>query len=312
MTQPDVSVVMGIYNEQTHLKDTIESVLSQEGVKLEFIIVNDGSTDESESIIRSYAKRDPRIHLYNQTNQGLTKALIAGCNHAIARYIARQDAGDLSLPGRLKAQKDMLDSQSEMSMCSTAVIYLAPDGEKFGKTIQSAEDAREGLTRRSINTIQGPPHHGSVMFRKQSYDKVGGYRKQFYVAQDLDLWTRMIEHGQHGSLQTIYYEAIANSRSISSLRRDQQVETTKVILECCEARANNGDDSRLLEKARKASKPKEGKTAIATSKSESDFLYFVGSYIKSTNPKASRKYLKRALAANPWNWKALAKLVLYK
>src|SRR5919197_1200716 len=101
---PEVSVVMSVYNGAANLRETIDSILNQEGVSLEFIIVNDGSTDESPRILAEYAERDLRINIIRQENQGLTRALIRGCAAAQGTYIARQDTGDISLPGRLIQQ----------------------------------------------------------------------------------------------------------------------------------------------------------------------------------------------------------------
>jgi len=309
MNNPEVSVVMGVYNEEDNLKATIQSVLEQSGVSLEFIIVNDGSTDKSESIIREFMQIDSRIVLLNQENNGLTAALIHGCSHASSNYIARQDSGDISLPERLVAQKTLLDSDTSIALCSTGVLFLAPDGETLYKEIQSRKDSREGLKGLSIETIKGPPHHGSVMFRTDTYLKAGGYRKQFYVAQDLDLWTRMIEYGSHQSLQNIYYHAAIDVDSISTLNRDQQIATANIIFECCRARTEDGNDSHLLELAQATSSKESTSSILASKISRSKFMYFIGSNLHETAPEASRKYLLRALVSNPFNWKALIKIL---
>src|SRR6056297_3621885 len=104
--RPDVSVVMSVYNNADSLPAALESILSQEGVALEFIVIDDGSTDGSGTILDEAAARDPRLKVIHKQNEGLTKALIEGCAMASAPWIARQDADDLSLPGRLKAQLD--------------------------------------------------------------------------------------------------------------------------------------------------------------------------------------------------------------
>ena len=101
---PEVSVVMSVYNGATGLSRSVDSILSQEGVNLELIVVNDGSTDQSIDILQEYASSDERVRVISQQNQGLTKALVVGCAAAHAEYIARQDAGDISLPGRLIKQ----------------------------------------------------------------------------------------------------------------------------------------------------------------------------------------------------------------
>src|SRR6476646_3858644 len=102
---PDISIVMSIYNGADRLHETMESVLSQEGVSLEFIIIDDGSTDGSGVILGNYARHDARVRMLYQENHGLTRALIRGCEVAKGKYIARQDAGDISLANRLRLQK---------------------------------------------------------------------------------------------------------------------------------------------------------------------------------------------------------------
>ena len=107
-----VSVVMSVYNGAKYLRESVESVLSQEGVAFEFIIVNDGSTDDSGIILAEYAARDDRIRIIEQENTGLTRALIRGCDEAQGKYIARQDADDISMPNRLLQLQNLISSKS--------------------------------------------------------------------------------------------------------------------------------------------------------------------------------------------------------
>ena len=111
-TKCEVSVVMSVYNGALNLTPSMNSILSQEGVSLEFIVVNDGSTDNTGEILDDFARRDPRVRIIHQENSGLTRALINGCGVATGEFIARQDAGDLSLPGRLARQLDVLRKRS--------------------------------------------------------------------------------------------------------------------------------------------------------------------------------------------------------
>src|SRR5690349_20597011 len=98
---PAVSVVMGVYNAASDVEPSVRSVLEQRDVDLEFIIVDDGSTDSTAATLERLASADRRVRVLHQANQGLTRALIRGCAAARGTYIARQDNGDLSLPGRL-------------------------------------------------------------------------------------------------------------------------------------------------------------------------------------------------------------------
>ena len=100
---PLISVVMSVFNDARHIAATLDSVLSQEDADLEFIVIDDGSTDETGQILDGYAVRDPRLRVVHQENSGLTCSLIRGCALARGKYIARQDGGgDVSLPGRLR------------------------------------------------------------------------------------------------------------------------------------------------------------------------------------------------------------------
>src|SRR3989339_1903405 len=107
MPNPKISIVMPVYNCEGFLRDAIDSVLKQTFTDFELIIVNDASTDNTLSIIKSYD--DLRIALINRGKLGLTRALNAGIATARGRYIARMDGDDISLPNRFQKQYDFLE-----------------------------------------------------------------------------------------------------------------------------------------------------------------------------------------------------------
>src|SRR5690242_17856980 len=125
----DISVVMSAYNHAHFLREAVESVLAQEGVSFEFIVINDGSTDDSGRILEEYAARDPRMRVVHQVNQGLTRSLITGCAQAHGRYIARQDSDDISFPGRLHRLARELDACPQVVMVSSHAVTMGPKGE---------------------------------------------------------------------------------------------------------------------------------------------------------------------------------------
>src|SRR5947208_3071693 len=96
-----VSVVTAVYNGGRYLRPALASILEQDGVALELVVVDDGSTDDTAAILDELARRDERVRVLRQPNQGLTDALVRGCSEARGEFIARQDADDVSLPGRL-------------------------------------------------------------------------------------------------------------------------------------------------------------------------------------------------------------------
>jgi len=131
MSAPEVSVVMSVYNGAEHLETTLASILSQEGCEFEFIVVDDGSTDGTSRILDEWAARDSRLRIIHQQNTGLTRALIRGCAEARGEFIARQDAGDVSLPGRLAAQCACLRTHTDTVMVSSGACFRGPADEKL-------------------------------------------------------------------------------------------------------------------------------------------------------------------------------------
>jgi len=184
---PKISVVMSIYNAAQYLREAIDSILAQTSLDLEFIIINDGSNDSSSDIIKSY--KDPRIiFLENKSNIGLPKSLNKGIKIAKGNYIARQDADDISIPGRLKYQCDYLDNNPDISLVGSWWEYIDLDSDTF-QIGQIANN--DNLIKKLLieNNIKFP--HGSVMLRKSSFNEIGGYDERFRFTQDLDLWLRM-------------------------------------------------------------------------------------------------------------------------
>ena len=308
MTAPPlISVVMAVYNGGDTLASTLDSILNQQGVELEFIVVNDGSTDNTAQVLQEYAGRDARLRIFEQDNQGLTRSLIRGCAEARGEFIARQDAGDISLPGRLQKQRDCLIRCDEISMVSCGTRMVGPRGEILKSVLQSEHDAAQGLQRLSLEEIQGPSHHGSVMFRKSVYQRVGGYHHQFAVAQDLDLWIRLGEYGTHFAVQKVLYQASIAPDSISMAHRDLQVSTAQFILEAARSRRAGKSELQILDHAAvfsdtEVNTRQQGNIAAG--------YYFLGCSLLQHNPAAACEYFQAALKADPLHLKARFRFML--
>src|SRR5258708_3751905 len=126
---PAVSVVMPAYNSEPHIAEAIESILAQTFTDFEFIIINDGSTDGTRSILHAFAAGDSRISIYEHANSGLVVSLNRGCQMARGKYIARMDADDVSLPTRLAKQFNYLERNSEVGIIGTWIQDMGPDGK---------------------------------------------------------------------------------------------------------------------------------------------------------------------------------------
>ena len=120
---------MSVYNGEKYLREAIDSILNQTFKDFEFIIVNDGSTDNSLKIIKSY--NDPRITIINQKNTGLAKALNEGIKIAKGKFIARMDADDISEPERFKKEYKFMHVHDECVALGTNAIIIDENGNNL-------------------------------------------------------------------------------------------------------------------------------------------------------------------------------------
>jgi glycosyltransferase involved in cell wall biosynthesis len=303
---PQVSVVMSVCNGAATLRETVASVLAQEGVDLEFVIVDDGSTDGTVALLQDLASADGRIRMLRQENRGITLALIRGCAAAKGEFVARQDCGDVSLPGRLAAELQAIQAGSEIALVSCGTSFVGPGGEKLYDNCSADPNATAGLLTLDLRYVRGPSHHGSTMFRRDLYLRLGGYRKQFYFAQDLDLWIRLAEGGRHEALPAVLYEASFAPGSISGRYRDLQFACAEAILECARLRRSGEDEAPILAAAERiVPQRRNGKTADRAAA-----LYFVGACLRNRADPRARQYFRDAWRANPLHWKSAVRLLL--
>lgn len=295
---PLVSVVMGVRNGAATLNATLQSLTEGQDLDLEILVVNDGSTDSSGSILATWAERDPRIRVFEREGRGLTRSLIEGCAVARGTYIARQDAGDRSLPGRLARQAALLDHDPDAGLCSTHVRLMAEEGATVTVTRLAEETLADGLI--------GPASHGSVMMRRRAYEQAGGYRAAFYYAQDLDLWSRMVENGSHRVVPEVLYEASISPGSISGSRRSEQEAFHALIVGATRARRSGEPEAPWLEQAETLTE--SCRKARRSPKGEARGAYFIAACLEAEHPQLAQAYLRRTLELNPWHLKARLRL----
>ncbi len=181
---------MSVHNGARYLREAISSILNQTEKEFEFIIVNDASTDESESIISSF--NDPRIVLIkNPQNLGLTKSLNIALQKSTGTYIVRMDADDIALPERLTVQKNFLDTHPDIVCVGSALRIIDEHGNEHGTKSVFTDPLLLNFYMRLKNQMA----HPTVMFRKDIILSVGGYDETFRYAQDYDLWSRLLDKG---------------------------------------------------------------------------------------------------------------------
>ena len=187
MNSPQISVVMSVYNGKNFLKEAVESVLSQTFRDFEFIIVDDGSTDGCLDILRDYEKKDSRIKIISREKRGLVSSLNEGINIAKGEYVARMDADDISLPGRLEKQIKFMQ-ENKLAICGTWAIGI----NEMGNEVRKLNYTPSFESIKIYSLIHNPFIHSSVMFRKDVFEKVGGYKESFKYIEDYELWTRIV------------------------------------------------------------------------------------------------------------------------
>lgn len=186
---PAISVVMAVYNGEAYLKEAIDSILGQTFTDFEYIIVDDGSTDQSPSILAAYAEGDDRIVLVpNQTNLGLIASLNRGITFARGRYLARMDADDISAPERFAEQVAFLDQHPTIGLVGTAYHRLYEDGRT--STHWPPTDDTEIRWRLLFGCIWP---HPAMMWRQSLFEPTEEIYHQFQYVEDYELWVRMLK-----------------------------------------------------------------------------------------------------------------------
>jgi hypothetical protein len=220
---PLVSVVMPVYNAAPYVRNAVDSILGQTFHDFEFIIINDGSTDNTTSIIDGY--RDPRVLIITQANHGLVYSLNRGIELARGTYIARMDADDVSLPDRLAKQVEMFAKEPGLCVVGTSIIRIDEAGKQLGMECYLAHDAE----LRQDLAIRCPFAHGSVLMRTSAVQQVGGYRQEFWPAEDYDLWRRMAAVGQLANSLEPLYQYRVHGKCISVMEDSKQIGMARKI-----------------------------------------------------------------------------------
>ena len=234
---PKLSIILSVYNGEKYLHEAIDSILRQTFTDYEFIIINDGSTDNTKHLLEEYS--DSRIRLFHQRNIGLTRSLNKGLKIAKGGYIARQDADDISLPERLSREVDFLDQNPDVGLVGTHVAFIDKNGKEIDVWKTPAEHEQIMKTFQNRNSFC----HGAVMFRKECIKKVGGYREKLLYAQDYDLWLRIAEQYKTANLGVVLYKNRRTSNSISRNKLSKQLDFHLLIQQLMKEREEKGYDS---------------------------------------------------------------------
>jgi glycosyltransferase involved in cell wall biosynthesis len=208
--QPLVSVILPTRNRQEYIGRAVESVLLQTYKNIELIIVNDASTDKTNEIISEFSIKDKRIIvLTNEINLGLVKNLNKGALRASGKYIARLDDDDFwCYERKIEKQVDFLEENTDYVLVGGGAIMVNQVGKEVVKYLlpEKDEDIRKTIL------VHNPFAHVTVLFRRNAWEKLGGYDESFDGMEDWDLWLRMGKLGKFYNIQDFFVKYLGHQR----------------------------------------------------------------------------------------------------
>jgi glycosyltransferase involved in cell wall biosynthesis len=230
-----ILMVMPLYNARPYVHDAIESILTQTYPYFTLLVINDGSTDGSEELVSFF--QDKRIMIWHQTNQGPGAVMNRAIELAIERkidLIGRMDADDISLPRRLELQINLLERYPEAAACSANCYYIDTNSDVI--TGSSTISTVPCIIRWEIlNGMRGLVQ-GACLFRTDALAQIGGYRKQFRLAEETDLFLRLIEQYELRNCGEYLYKIRIHNDSFSLHNSHENILYKFYALECYKRR----------------------------------------------------------------------------
>nr|WP_314546162.1 glycosyltransferase [uncultured Empedobacter sp.] len=210
--KPLVSVILPVYNAGQHLYDCVNSIINQTFINFEFIIINDGSTDNSLEILKSFS--DPRIIIIDQKNKGLIASLNIGILHSTGKYIARMDADDIAFRDRFERQVNFLENNEDYVVCSSSRITFIDSIAETNKRLEVLPDNFEVIKVQTI--FNSPFTHPAAMFRTSTLkDNHILFDEDYKYAEDYIFWVHLLKYGKGFNFRKplIYYRVSPTSQT---------------------------------------------------------------------------------------------------
>ncbi|MEM3041641.1 MAG: glycosyltransferase, partial [Nitrososphaerota archaeon] len=188
-----VSVIIPTYNYQEYISQSIESVLKQTVQDFEIIVVDDGSTDNTRSVVQVYVDKYPqKVRYIYKENGGVASALNVGIQMAQGKYIAWLSADDIFFPTKLEKQLQVFEMYPEVGLCYTDLLVIDGSGRLLKEQRSSYYPNRETRIR---ELLFKPYINGSTaMFRRECVEKLGGFDEELNYTADLEFWYRILSH----------------------------------------------------------------------------------------------------------------------
>src|SRR5574337_56068 len=224
--EPAVSVVIPAYNAAWCIRRAVDSVLAQTFRDFELIVVDDGSTDDTAAILRSYGST---LRLVSQPNGGMSSARNAGICAARGRYLAFLDSDDRWLPDKLARQVALMTAQPDLAFCAVTATLEDPDGNPIGAWACSRKtEASVADVFASHATIAGGA--SSVLARRDLVQALGGFDETLFGAEDTDLWIRLAAQGRFACIPEPLVVVLKRPGSVS--RNRQRMRAGAIAMTC--------------------------------------------------------------------------------
>ncbi|MCE7053707.1 glycosyltransferase [Algoriphagus sp. AGSA1] len=225
--KPKVSIITVYYNRSYCVDQSIESLLNQTFKDFELLLVDDGSSDNTVEKFNSYT--DPRVRVITHANMGFTNTIRKAVDLAQGEYIAIHGSGDISSPERIQEQSKFLDENPDY-------VVVASRFERYDEdTLAKIEESEfSGDLDIEDFLLNCRIMHGASMFRKSTYEQVGGYEKIFTNTQDWDLFLRFLRIGKGKILHTLHYKQFKRGDGVAakpeSFEKNSRISVLRMLL----------------------------------------------------------------------------------
>lgn len=223
-----ISVILPVYNGAKYIQKAIESIISQTYTDWELIIVNDGSTDCTTEKIDAYRDKCEMVCVANNFNVGVTKSLNIALKYVSGDYIALQNADDTSMPRRFEEQLKLFkDNVGIVTTYSTAMNAKSKTIADWYTDQAQRSSKDEILKSRKDWWVCGP----SMMYTKEAIKRIGGYNEKCVIAQDYNLWLRIIKHYDFDIVRKELYRFRRHKGSVRTMTKDKKPDWTQIALD---------------------------------------------------------------------------------
>lgn len=218
MPIPIVSVLMSVYNGECYMVETINSILHQDMADFEFVIIDDGSIDQTPQLLKKMAAQDKRIRFVSRANKGIPQSANEGLAMCRGQYVARIDSDDIAKPNRLSKQVSFLNNND--CVCTGSWFDLIDQKGRFLTVTKPPQDDEE--IQQLALAGHGSICHPSSMITRKALDQIGGYDEHFALAEDLDLWLRLGEIGRLVNIPESLIQYRLHEGSVSEQRCEME------------------------------------------------------------------------------------------